>query len=287
MVCALSDEESLHLGDTVTNPAFREYYEYLTEEYIDLVYGFKDPGITDWPIDPTKPIGPGGDSVQKTIYSDPLITGFLDSFGQGYPYNLFCPLDEYGQRSLVGCGPLAVGTVMGYFEWPDSYSGVSFDWSSMKLNSYNSQWARLFEICGRPENLNASYGTMATATNPSNMIRTFSNMGYSNSKYEDFVPGNVSASLKKESPVVVCGWKDSGVGHAWVIDGGYKIYEKKDNLETYYYHNIWGWNGSGNGYFMYSMGTLGGNPVKYDNSDHKDIGNFGGMKIVYGYTPNR
>lgn len=55
---------------------------------------------------------------------------------------------------------------------------------------------------------------------------------------------HIQSELQAKRPILCCGAAESGVAHAYVIDG-YKYMNKKP-----YYHISWGWGGSSNGYFL-------------------------------------
>lgn len=98
-VYALSDEGSLHLSDTIENKGLSWYMNrYLTAAAINPV----DTGKHDFE-------GPSPELFR--IIRTPQ-SSFLQKFHQGTPYNKYC-FTTSGQPAKVGCGPLAVGTMMG------------------------------------------------------------------------------------------------------------------------------------------------------------------------------
>jgi len=116
-VFALSEEGSLHLEDTVSN----EGLDWYINEHMPALASstIKNPiDTTSYPFDPI--VIPW--SYYKK-HSDPLLPDVLSKFGQGFPYNRYMGGPDNTSKYLIGCGPLAVGTVMGYYEWPESADG--------------------------------------------------------------------------------------------------------------------------------------------------------------------
>ncbi len=106
---------------------------------------------------------------RKTEYCEPLITGFRSRFHQQWPYNKYCPQIN-GKQALVGCGPLALGTIVSYYKYPDTIEGCQVKWNEMYQQIYHDSWSRLFEIMGRSQYLDASYGVDATSVYPSKYV---------------------------------------------------------------------------------------------------------------------
>lgn len=168
-VQAISDEGSLSLSDTLENKGLSWYMnEYIcaggiwTPPSLDSLKKFKDDLL---PVIPSK--------QYKTEICAPLLTSFMSRFHQRSPYNKYCFTTD-GKQAVVGCVPLAIGTIMGYFEYPQGAEGYSFNWADMKRMQYHDSWSRLFEILGRPEYANAKYGEDATSASSAYFIRTFS-----------------------------------------------------------------------------------------------------------------
>jgi hypothetical protein len=138
-VLALSDEGSMHLSDTTYNDGLNWYINEALSSFGSTIV---KPDTTIHSTYPNEPY-----TTTTTVYSERLLTGFLSTFSQRYPYNIYCYTDS-AEQAVVGCTPLAVGTVMGYYKWPESYESYTFDWTSMYSSSMNTMWARLFEILG-------------------------------------------------------------------------------------------------------------------------------------------
>lgn len=285
-VYAISDEGSMHLADTIDNKGLSWYLN----EYAS-VSNLRDPYL---PIDTAKHINPPKpDPKQKIVIAEPMIKGFMSKFHQRNPYNLYCKTST-GEQALVGCVPLAVGTVMAYYKWPMTYQTYKFDWNSMYSSSTNILWARLFEVIGRPENIKASYGKFNTSAEPYNIPHAMSNMGYKNARITPFDKETLESELKQQNPVL-CGGQGSNGGHRWVIDGGYtiRILNQAIMVTSYsyydYYHCVWGWGGNANGYFLLDTNSysIGGNPYEPDSSTSGSAWIYSNLSIVYGYKPNK
>lgn len=234
-------------------------------------------------------------TVREYIYSEPLLTGKLSSLHQYYPYNKYCKTIE-GESAPVGCLPLAVGTVMAYYQWPKSYDSYIFQWSEMMWNSYNDGWPRLFASLDKSNNLNTQHGINGSPASMDNVVRTFSNFGYTGTKYQKcpLIGYGITDELENKRPVIICGDNISMTSaHAWIIDGA-RLYTVDyggstgvDNIHNLYYHCVWGWGTQANGYFLVESQQLGGNPAsQYDHSDGS-APTFKFRDVVYGYVPNK
>lgn len=285
-VYAISDQGSLHLSDTTENKGLNWY----------INQGLRNLGNLESiePVTPDVPVDSIWDQGRTKVICDALLKGVLTNFYEGSPYNAYC-FTPSGEEALVGCTPLAIGTIMGYYKWPHSYGGYIFDWNTMLANPNYNRWARLFKEIGNPENCNSEYNgiDVGTITEVGKVVRAFDNMGYTYTQYCPFSSDIVNNELGQRRPVYVDGLNNSGtLQHSWVIDGAfireitkdYSSYEGDDMIErTYYYHCVWGWGGTSNGYYLLDGETLGGTPDEYS------IGNiypspytFNNMYICYG-----
>ncbi len=287
-VFALSDTGSLHLADTLKNTGLSWYLN----QYAMQLEAIGNISIPVQPIDTiTPPPTPGIEMIETLC--QPLLKDFFDKFHQSYPYNKYCfTLD--GKQAVTGCVPLAIGTVMQYYKWPNAAYGHMFNWSSMYQNKDHDSWSRLFEILGRPENTDAYYGERSTGASPNNIVRTFTNMGYKNAIITVFNESIIVNQLKTKNPVLCGGQNNNGGSHRWVIDGCQVMTGTRNSLEQatpitykkYYFNCVWGWNGRNNGLFYYRENSLGGTP----NVPNPDLTNstpvYNVTTIVYGYKPN-
>jgi hypothetical protein len=295
-VLALSDEGSMHLSDTTYNDGLNWYINEALSSFGSTIV---KPDTTIHSTYPNEPY-----TTTTTVYSERLLTGFLSTFSQRYPYNIYCYTDS-AEQAVVGCTPLAVGTVMGYYKWPESYESYTFDWTSMYSSSMNTMWARLFEILGRSENLHSKYGTSSTSTPIKNIAGTINRLGYKNAEYVTFNQTRLQSELSKNNPVIMNGFttrtdpttnEEKTVGHTWIIDGGYST-KTPNQLEygggkytyRYYYHCVWGWGGTANGYFILKSTdtSIGGTPYEPDTSTSGSADVYKNLSMICGYTPNK
>ena len=75
-------------------------------------------------------------SKNRTVV-EPLLKS---SWGQGEPWNLLCPTNSLGQRTSVGCAPLAMAQVMNYWKYPNEVSeisGYSGNYISLPATTFN------------------------------------------------------------------------------------------------------------------------------------------------------
>lgn len=284
-VYGISNKGSLHLSDTVDNRGLSWYFnEYIVDNNSAYV-----------PIDSTNRHPVVIPVVRDHIYSEPLLTGMLSSMHQHYPYNKYCRTIK-GESAPVGCLPLAVGTIMAYYQWPKSYDSYSFQWSEMLWNSYNDGWPRLFDYLDKSNNLNTQHGVSGSSASMNDVVRTFINFGYAGAKYQKcpLIGYGITDELENNRPVIICGDDISKKeAHAWIIDGArlhtvdYGGSTGVDNIHNLYYHCVWGWGTKANGYFLVESQRLGGNSAsQYDHSDGSaPVYKF--RDVIYGYTPNK
>ncbi len=280
-IYAISEEGNIQLADTLTNEGLKWYLN----ESLTISGNFNP--IT--PVDTASIANPFLPEIET--YCKPLLSGFMSKFGQGYPFNKYCFTSD-GRQAVVGCVPLAIGTVMGLDQLPQSFKGITFDWTAMKSDQNHDGWARLFEVIGRRENVNASYGVNSTGALSSLIPNALKNMGYKDADIAEFSSTIVNQQLSDNRTVLMGGVRDSGA-HRWVIDGGYAKVTKSYATETtfdyhysYYYHCVWGWNGNANGYF-YLSNTIGGIPDSRDLNTSGNANVYYPTTIVYGYKPNK
>lgn len=175
-----------------------------------------------------------------------------DGWYQDAPNNNMCPLDQKGNRCLVGCVATAMTQVMHYWEWPRKGMGSHeyvdvkgcgqklssnfeehiYDWPNI-LDSYKGNYtsaqadaiALLSSDCGIAVNM--TYGAESSGARsiyqPMALVNYF---GYDRGiqmLFRDFYSlEEITLMLKKElaagRPVLVSGYSNVG-GHAFVIDG--------------------------------------------------------------------
>lgn len=197
-------------------------------------------------------IAPRSEEYERTTI-EPLVKV---QWGQGYPYNKYCPPLENGNNAVTGCVATAMAQIMYTLKWPQtettaipaySYNGkvmpelppTYFDWEHMTEDDI----ARLMQYCGQANEMNYGYLSSATDT-PEPYINYFGfsknavdldSEWYDDNQWKDILYANLSNGL----PVAYFGRGTYGGGHAFIIDGF------RDDM----FHVNWGWDGSCDGYY--------------------------------------
>lgn len=170
---------------------------------------------------------------------------------QLWPYNYYCGTNtsrSHGYRNAVGCGPLAAGQIMSYYQHPIYIHSQNLDWPSiLSASSYNEAYttsesistgalktAYLLHEIGLSSS--AVYG-YETSTTIANIARAFNDFCYSYKGPTSFGQDKVVSSIHNNQPVFASGKKSNGEGHGWVIDGVYNYQYKKTYYYTYYPHD--------------------------------------------------
>lgn len=288
-VLALSDEGSMHLSDTTSIPGLSWYLN----DHLAAMEASGSISIPSIPVDTTLHQFDPYLYPVRTDYCEPLITGFRSKFHQEWPYNKYCPTIN-GKRTFVGCGPLALGTIVSYYKYPSIIEGHKMNWNDMYQQIYHDSWSILFRIMGDTQYLSAQYTeNEGTGVNSANrFVKALEKLGYSDRAFISFSSYEMQKQLEKKRPVYLRGDCTAG-GHAWVADGGYQIYYRRATIDDpnhlqqdYYYHIIWGWGGSANGYFLYTSTTLGGKPYKPD-AGSASAPEFRNLYMGIGHAPNQ
>ena len=200
-------------------------------------------------------------------------------WGQNYPFNMSFPMVN-GGRALVGCGSVALGQVLRYFEYPKT-----FNWSAMPNESATKTTSDfLYDVAKRSK---AQFGGNGTSTYFSDTYQALLSYGYTAKivNYGDVYP---LADLLKMRPIIISGVKPGqNVGHAWICCGCDYVYYDSEEYEIWTYirrtefgqmykfihgypmsstlvYMNWGWNGTDDGYYSYESLTPKYNTV-YDN----------------------
>lgn len=189
------------------------------------------------------------------------------AWGQGKPYNIFCPQvsdDDPEKKAVVGCVPVAMAQIMGYYKYPlrgkRAYAYMqddvlytmnfhlqTFDWSKMKDTYQETEKdttaltpiARLMATAS--VSVAAMFGEKNTSANLFNVKTALVNFfGYSPScchvkdVSDDTMLGLLYRELDAHRPVIL-----SGESHAFVCDG----------YDGEFLHFNMGWKGYSNGYY--------------------------------------
>ena len=259
-VYALAEEGHLSMEDTVENVGLGIFFSMLPTNPNSFGQGLDTlpaPGMVVIP----KP--------KDISYKEgPWLSRNVRNWSQGNPYNTDCPTktDNKGNNAncLVGCAPLAVGMVMTYYDVPNiKFNGnlVSFEQirnaSPYVINSISEAMIPTFlRDLGRNSRLHAVYGLKEThADTEGNYKRTFEAYGFQTpSSFKDFNLTDIQPLMcLTHKPVLIRGkQKESGAGHAWVIDGIMLdcVIDPITNLghgDGLFLHMVWG--GTANGWF--------------------------------------
>ena len=300
-VYAISDEGSLSLSDTLSNPGLAWYFTNVVNQ--DLPYGGGASGTDPVPLNPFDKTN-GECTIDTISLAQPLLKGFLGRMSQHFPNNRFTPVMN-NENTPVGCLNLAIGTIFGYYEWPASYNSYSFNWKDMKMDLYDERWARMFREIGSSSNLNTSYSPSGSGSYRSNIPRTMKNWKYTTGIYSKLDRKIVREELTLEHPVIFMGYTTvdgETEGHAWLTDGGYSIHQygwTKDAIsgdKVYfeytddYLHMVWGWGTMSNGYYLlpWNREQIGASASQLDpyasiNCPYE----FNNLNIGYGYRPQK
>ena len=251
-VYAYSDEGNLTTMDLEINPLYKifmdgavPYYEYEIANY--STYGIGDRLPIELPdtLDDPRPtyvdgifcyINTDTVSVSENAYITTL-------WHQKEPYN-FCLRNDgnnYNNNYHMGCVPVAAAQIMAYHEWPASYGGYTFNYTTMKSEEVSTtdtpaaiQASRLMERFGVAANINYNANEENTGVSPERTRTTLVGFGYNCSSVEDFASYKVRYSINNELPVLMFGYDGQGdnpLGHAWVIDA----YQYSYKMIKYYH----------------------------------------------------
>ncbi len=204
-------------------------------------------------------------------------------------YNKFCPAvhttNQNCEHALVGCVAVAMAQIMWYWQWPyvsivndDNDNSILrlYDWESMPYKLFNTtetynvdMVANLLHDCGVA--LNMEYGCPGIGSSSSTsygrqVLRdsyeyasTMQKVSRVNYTYADWC-NILRNELDMLRPIWYAGYKTTGGGHSFVIDG----YD-----DTEHFHVNIGWGGSSNGYYLLDSINLS-NP--YSNGQYAIIG---------------
>ncbi|MDE6379577.1 MAG: C10 family peptidase, partial [Muribaculaceae bacterium] len=194
-------------------------------------------------------------------------------WGQGYPFNAYCPVID-GVQAPAGCVATAMAIVMKYHNWPDytrggeesdfyhpelnfNFSDYTIDWKSLSDNEsseFGQASARLSLAAGvsasmfySPEESSADVWTVGHS-----LMQYFvydKDCQYIERKIftdEEWIKLLLS-QLEEIGPVIYRG--SGSIGHAFVIDG----YDGES-----LFHVNWGWDGLLNGYYALDFEDVAG-----------------------------
>lgn len=215
-------------------------------------------------------------AVVESTPSDGYTFNLVQSvWNQSANYNDSCPLIN-GTLALVGCGPLAMGQIMRYHQYPSSFS-----WSDMPYTYSTSTTAQFLHQVGVA--CQAVYGVAATSVTIDNVKTALNYYGYHATK-DGHNKSRVISNLLNGRPVLMTGIiqtaNNGSGGHAWVASGcdnsschtryelfvvesptvisSIYVYETDFQYSDTYIYMNWGWGpNGGNGYYKdgYELNT--------------------------------
>lgn len=181
---------------------------------------------------------------------------------QNWPYNKYCYIPGTTSQSVVGCGPLAVGQIMYYYEYPNT-----FDWNGMKGSNGDDLIAQMLNQVG--EKCNVDYKTNEATTSTDDLQKALKSYGYNVKQVDDNntdYPKLVTSSEAKHA------WIECGTQTYWSIHF-YRCFTLTERRrinpiedspisgigQTYTYIN-WGWGASYDGYYISVNSLPNGTP---------------------------
>lgn len=212
-------------------------------------------------------------------------------WGQEYHAATYC------SNGKAGCAPIAAAQIMSYFKRPSSFTYTfngrdknfeTVDWNQLNQHPYVLVCPTL---CDTNPNINKMIGRICrqigekanseyvidynngnhTNTSHNDILSALRYYGYSTSGYRN-IPNTEKGfldDLQNNKLILMYGKTRSGIGHAWIVDGGFFLkvhsyrYKSLDgvNWETCwdeiftspYNHVNWGLDGSCNGFFIHAV----------------------------------
>lgn len=215
----------------------------------------------------------------STDHVDPLLSTHWD---QDYPYNDLCPEYEAGKKSATGCVATAMAQVMAYWQYPADrfdFSNMLPDYATLQGQNATPEQiqavAELMLTCG--ESIQMTYDKSSSAETNQIPVALAGQFGYNpgaryllrrHMNYAEWAE-LLRNELRQGRPVIYRG-QSSSVGHCFVLDGF---------NEEGYFHVNWGWGGTSDGWYRFTMltppnlGTGGGNSSDgYNNNQGMLLG---------------
>ncbi len=216
--------------------------------------------------------------ISKTGGVEPFTTSL---WGQGVPYNNYCPEDPAGPGGHVvtGCPSTAMAQLMYYYRYPEQgvgsnsyyqapYDTISaefenafYDYNAMTNFSNMRNYEEVAELTFHAGvAINTFYGPAVSGVFNMQVVvdgledhfaysedaELIFKTAYTQTEWENLIIDNLEQSM----PVIYCAVDMSaGGGHTWILDG----YEN-DN----YFHMNFGWEGAFDGYYYLDDISVGG-----------------------------
>lgn len=230
----------------------------------------------------------GGTTAKPHRKADPVAPLLTTTWGQGTPYNYYCPTLN-GRKLITGCVTTAAAQLMRYHQWPVQGTGEcvaevhnldtiytkvtlgeEYRWHKMKAHygrgakMKTNDVARLMRDVGHA--VGVRYTPVLTSAHSANVPRALvEHFQYSpemrqvhRSHCTDEEWNNLlAAELSARRPVYYSTRSTRFDGHAFVVCG-------MDEQGRYYVN--WGWNGHCDGYFDFDAVAADGAPYNYVQS---------------------
>ncbi|MCX6226025.1 MAG: C10 family peptidase [Bacteroidia bacterium] len=213
------------------------------------------------------------------FFTDHLVLPLTSAlWGQGAPWNRYCPSDSTGKRALVGCVAVAMAQIMDKWQWPPKGTGEvtytplqhsEYGEITVNFDTTHYRWDLTHDILPTEASALILYHAgVASYMNydpvlSSTSVDRFAVPALIN--HFSFNPGMIFRDLEESTitdwirmlrqeldnsrPVLYAGTSPDGkLSHAFNIDG----YRNES-----YFHFNWGWNGAGDGWYTLS-GMAGG-----------------------------
>lgn len=226
----------------------------------------------------------------------------------GSPYNDLmktCKSKESG-HAPAGCWAVAIGQLMGYYQYPKRLSGngmtLDVDWEIL-TNFRNAEFlmgadrlkiSQLLALIGK--NVGMDYDCDGSGAKSKNVMSYLKSIGFASCATSDYSFEKVKCQVDLKRPVLMSGDKKKFLfvkynGHAWVVDAYtasvVEYYNYRLNMETGtstntlirtaylnpLLHINWGWNGVFNGYFAAGCFDVQ-KAVQYDTKKSTETNNY-------------
>lgn len=259
----------------------------------------------------------------RTKYIEPLLN---TKWSQTSYYNDRFPNTESGARfgdgkQCAGCTTIALAQILNNNSYPSpidvnnhryywrDINRHTWDASSNDIDSVDMDLLALF-IFDLAQDLRVEYNdTGSTSAGVNDVKRVMRRLGYSDFSEGGITEDRIYPMLLNQRAVLTGGWRDGGIGHAWVIDGWktvrtdhYRVTYNGNNIEISreflssttdkYVHCNMGWSGDCDGYypldvFDVSYAKIGDN-VELDCGDNPNSPRTTpeGDRIIYEYNLN-
>ena len=166
------------------------------------------------------------------IHAQDVAPMIQTNWGQGYPYNVFCPLDSTGNHTLAGCESVAMAQVL-------IHLGVK---NILAPELIRDCGISTFTRYGKDASITSSamlgMNTMKKLFNCSPYMNKVSRNEYHGEEGKQEWSSLITNELRQGRVVIIFGWSKK-VGHAFILDG------LKGNLV----HVNLGWDGRHDGYY--------------------------------------